>query len=173
MLTQDTRTPGETAGANTYKGSKWWLQKSIFAPLAKEQDSSEQFSKQMYCRTGEDVNDGFGNLIASCREYTLSRTHPDSEPKLWIYKYTEIGPDLEVKVVCHHSVYGINIQIPSSSGDNTNVWVVISRSSIRSVDELRYRESQNLLGEVAQECIQDQGEERSQGERSDDRHSYS
>ena len=49
----------------------------------------------MYYRTGEDVNDGFGNRIASCREYTLSL----------IYKYTEIGPVLDVKVSCHHNVY--------------------------------------------------------------------
>ena len=27
--------------------------------------------------------------------------HPDSEAKLWIYKYAEIGPVLDVKVVCH------------------------------------------------------------------------
>ena len=46
----------------------------------------------MYYKIGEDVNDGFGNFIASCRECTLSRTHPDFDAKLWIYKYTEIGP---------------------------------------------------------------------------------
>ena len=33
------------------------------------------------------------------------------------------------------------IQIPSTSGDNTKVWVVISRSSNRYVDELGHRES--------------------------------
>ena len=27
-------------------------------------------SKRMYYKTGEDVDDRFGNLIASCREYT-------------------------------------------------------------------------------------------------------
>ena len=53
-------------------------------------------SKGMYYRIGDDVNDGFGNLIASCREYTLSRTHRDSDAKLWMYKYTEIGPLLDV-----------------------------------------------------------------------------
>ena len=33
-------------------------------------------SKGMYYRTGEDENDGFGNFVTSCQEYTLSRTHP-------------------------------------------------------------------------------------------------
>ena len=43
-------------------------------------------SKGMYYKTGEDVDDGCVNFIASCREHTLSRTHPDSEAKPWIYK---------------------------------------------------------------------------------------
>ena len=37
----------------------------------------------MYYRTGDDVNDGFGNLTASCREWTLLRAHQDSVVKLW------------------------------------------------------------------------------------------
>ena len=36
---------------------------------------------------------------------------------------------------------GIEIQILSTAGDNTKVWVVISRSRNRYVDELRHRES--------------------------------
>ena len=39
-------------------------------------------SKGMCYKTGEDVDDVNVNCIASCREYTLSRTHPDSEAKL-------------------------------------------------------------------------------------------
>ena len=78
-------------------------------------------SEGMYHRTGEDVNDGFGNLIAPCREYTFSRTHPDSEAKLEIYKYTEIGPVLDVKVICHNA-YWMDVHIPSTSEDTTNVW---------------------------------------------------
>ena len=44
-----------------------------------------------------------------------------------------------------HNVSGIEIQIPSTSGETPNVRVVISRSRNRFVDELRYRESENLL----------------------------
>ena len=65
-----------------------------------------------------------------------------------------MGLVLDVKVICH-LVHGIGIQIPSTSGDKTKVWVVISRSSIRFVDELRHRVSENLPEEVAQECMQD------------------
>ena len=81
----------------------------------------------MYYKTGEDVDDGFGQFIASCREYTSSRIHPDSEAKFSMFKYTEIGLLLDVKVICHHNVHGMKIQIPSSV-DKTKVWVVISRS---------------------------------------------
>ena len=46
------------------------------------------------------------------------------------------------KVICHHNVHGIEIQIASTSGDKTKVWVVLSRSSNRYVDEFRHRESE-------------------------------
>ena len=42
-------------------------------------------SKGLYYRT-KDVNDGNGNFIASCTEYTQPRTHRDSEIKLWVQK---------------------------------------------------------------------------------------
>ena len=87
----------------------------------------------------------------------------DSEAKLWKNKYTEIGPVLDVKVGCHHNVYGTEIQIASTSGsDNTQVRVAISRSPNRYVDELRYRESENLPEEVAHECMQDQDQDQEQ-----------
>ena len=76
-------------------------------------------SKGMYYKTDEDVDDGFGSF-ASCRENTFFRTQPASGAKLWIYKYTEIGPVLDVKVICHHNVHGIEIQI-STSGDNQSL----------------------------------------------------
>ena len=78
----------------------------------------------MYYRTGDDVNDGFGNLTTLRREYTLLRVHRDSVVKLWIQTHTEIGPVLDVKTFCHLDKHGIEIQIPSTSGDNTNVWMV-------------------------------------------------
>ena len=61
----------------------------------------------------------------------------------------EIGPVLDVSVITSF------IQTPPTSEENTKVWVVISRSSNRYVDESRHRESVNLLEEVAQECMRD------------------
>ena len=64
-------------------------------------------------------------------ESTHYLTRRDSEAKFWIFRYTEIGPVFDVKVTCHHDVHGLEIQISSTSGDNTKVWVVISRDSNR------------------------------------------
>ena len=85
-------------------------------------------SKGMCYKIGEEVDDGYVTCIASCREYTFSQTYPDSEAKLWMHKYTEIGPVLNFKVVCQHNVYGIEIQVSSTAGDKTKFWVVKSRS---------------------------------------------
>ena len=83
----------------------------------------------MYYRTGADVNDGYGIVIEACREYTLPRTHRNSEIKLRMQKCSEIGPVLDVKIICHPEVHlGLEIYISSASGNNTNVWVVFSRA---------------------------------------------
>ena len=88
----------------------------------------------MRYRSIQDLN-GSGHRTGSCREKTLSHDDPKSEVKLWITGNTEIGSVLEVKTFCHFEVHGIEIQIPSTSRDNTNVWVVISRGTNRNVDE--------------------------------------
>ena len=78
----------------------------------------------MYYRPGDDVNDGFGNLTTLRREYTLLRAHRDSVVKLWIQTHTEFEPVFDVKTFCYLDKHGIENQIPSTSGDNTNVWMV-------------------------------------------------
>ena len=51
---------------------------------------------------------------------------------------------LGVKIIRHPEVHpGLEIQIPSTSRDETNVWVVTSRGPNRYVDELRYRDPEN------------------------------
>ena len=118
-----------------------------------------QVSKGMYYKNSEDVNDGFGNFIPSCREYMSSRTHRHSEVKLWIQNYTEIGPVGDVKVTCLHGRHGIEIQIPLTSGDTNKVWVVMSRGPNRCVEELRHRDPDNSPEEADYECMQDTGQE--------------
>ena len=125
---------------------------------------------RMYYRTDDDVNDGFENLIASCWECTLLRIHLNSEVKLWRHKYIEIGPVRDVKVICHHGRHGIEIEIPSTSGDNTNVWVVTPRCPNCCVDVSRYRDPEHSPEEAGHECMQDTDQEQPsiQFEMSDD-----
>ena len=86
------------------------------------------------------MNDGVGDRTRSCREYTLSGDDPKSELRLWTQGNTEIDPVLEGKTICHFDVHGIEILIPSTSGDNTHSWMVISRGPSRHVDELRFND---------------------------------
>ena len=72
----------------------------------------------------------------------------DLELKSHHAKYTEIGPVRDVKIFCHHGRHGIEIKIPSTSEDSTNVWVEISRGPNRYVDELRYRDPENSLKQL-------------------------
>ena len=78
----------------------------------------------------------FGKLTASCRKKTLPRAHQDSVVRIYRTSF-------EVKTFCRLHKHGIAIQITSTSGDNTNVWVVISRGSNRYVDELRWKHARN------------------------------
>ena len=95
----------------------------------------------MFYRTSDDMNDGFGILTASCREKTPPRAHEDSVVKLWKKIY-------RVKTFCHFDVLGIELQITSTSGGNTNAWVVISRGSNRNVYESRYKDPEYSPGSL-------------------------
>ena len=88
-------------------------------------------------RTIHDVNDGFDEWTAACREYTLPRDDPNSEIKLWIACHAKIGPILQVKTTCYLDIKGIESQIPSTSGNGSKSWVVISRGKNRYVEEIR------------------------------------
>ena len=62
----------------------------------------------------------------ACREYTLPREEPTSQPKGWIQGNTKIGPVLEVTTSCLHGKYGVEIRIWSLRGDNTHSWVRVA-----------------------------------------------
>ena len=74
------------------------------------------------------------------REYTFPRDGLNSVIKLWIEGRTGIGPVLQVKTICHLDICAIEIQIPSTSGNGSTSWVVISQGSKRHVEELRYND---------------------------------
>ena len=65
-------------------------------------------------------------------------------------------PVRDIKIICHHEVHGLEIQISSTSADNTNVWVVISRGSHRYVDD---KDPENSHEEADHECMPDTDQE--------------
>ena len=62
----------------------------------------------------------------ACREYTLPRDDPASQPKGWIQGNMRIGPVLEVTTSFQNYKHGIEIRIWSMGQDNSQSWVRIS-----------------------------------------------
>ena len=62
----------------------------------------------------------------ACREYTLPRDDPASQPKGWILGNMRIGPVLEVTTNFQNGKHGIEIRIWSVGQDNSQSWVRIS-----------------------------------------------
>ena len=69
----------------------------------------------------------------ACREYTLPRDDPASQPKGWIQGNMRIGPVLEVTTSFQHFKKGIEIRIWSVGQDNSQSWVRISYGTIKYV----------------------------------------
>ena len=69
----------------------------------------------------------------ACREYTLPRDDPASQPKGWIQGNMRIGPVLEVTTSFQHFMYGIEIRIWSVNQDNSQSWVRISYGTVKYV----------------------------------------
>ena len=93
-------------------------------------------SIEIHYKTIHDVDDDFEGETGACREYTLPREDPGSEIIVWIVGHTKIGSDLQIKTSCSLDIYGINIQMPSTSGDGCQSWNIISRDPYRYVEEL-------------------------------------
>ena len=62
----------------------------------------------------------------ACREYTLLRDDPTSQPKGWIQGYMRIGLVLEVTTSFQYAKHGIEIRIWPVGQDNSQSWVRIS-----------------------------------------------
>ena len=69
----------------------------------------------------------------ACREYTLPRYDPVSQPKGWIQGNMRIGPVLGVTTSFQHFKYGIEIRIWSVNQDNSHSWVRISYGTVKYV----------------------------------------
>ena len=70
----------------------------------------------------------------ACREYTLPRDDPASEPKGWIRENTRIGPILEVATSFQHFKFGVEVRVQSVNEDNSHSWVRISYGTVRYVN---------------------------------------
>ena len=90
----------------------------------------------MRYKTKPDEDDGFGDPIPECREYTLPRANPQSGAYAAILGETIIGPVIEVHVVPVFGTHGLEIEIPSPNNPKRTSWVLICRGKSRFVDEL-------------------------------------
>ena len=98
-----------------------------------------------------------GNLrqfrSVACREYTLPRDDPASEPKGWIQGNTRIGPILEVTTSFQHFKFGVEVRIKSMKEDNSQSWVRISYGSVRYVNNYIKYDTQSLADPQEEEYV--------------------
>ena len=78
-----------------------------------------------YCMT-KDTGDFRQFCSVACREYTLHRDDPASQPEGWIQGNMRIGPVLEVTTSYMYGKHGIEIRIWSVAQDNSHSKVRIS-----------------------------------------------
>ena len=81
----------------------------------------------------KDTGDFIQFRSVACREYTLPRDDPSSQPKGWIQGNMRIGPVLEVTTSLKNFKYGIEIRIWCVNQDNSQSWVRISYGTIKYV----------------------------------------
>ena len=89
----------------------------------------------------------------ACREYTLPRDDPASEPKGWIQGNTRIGPILEVTTSFQHFKFGVEVRIQSMKEDNSHSWVRISYGTIRYVNNYIKYNTQSLASPQEEETV--------------------
>ena len=80
----------------------------------------------------------------ACREYTLPRDDPASQPKGWIQGNMRIGPVLEVTTSFQYGKHGIEIRIWSVGQDNSQSWVRISYGTNKYVIDSNHNNTEIL-----------------------------
>ena len=88
----------------------------------------------------------------ACREYTLPRDDPSSQPKGWIQGNMRIGLVLEVTTSFQNFKDGIEIRIWSVNQDNSQSWVRISYGTIKHVVESIHH-STEILADPQEERV--------------------
>ena len=89
----------------------------------------------------------------ACREYTILRDDPASEPKGWIQGNTRIGPILEVTTSFQHFKFGVEVRIQSVREDNSQSWVRISFGTSRYVNNYIKYDTQSLADPQEEEYV--------------------
>ena len=89
----------------------------------------------------------------ACREYTLPRDDPVSEPKGWIQGNTRIGPILEFTTSFQHFKFGVEVRIHSVNEDNSHSWVRISYGTIRYVNNYIKYNTRSLADTQEEEYV--------------------
>ena len=79
----------------------------------------------------------------ACREYSLPRDDPSSQPKGWIQGNMRIGPVLEVTTSYMYGKHGIEIRIWSVGQDNSQSWVRISYGTNKLRDRFKSQQYRN------------------------------
>ena len=91
-----------------------------------------------------DIGDFCQFRSVACREYTLLRDDPASQPKGWIQGNVRIGPVLEVTTSYLYGNHGIEIRIWSLSQDNSLSWVRISHGANKYVVDSNHNNTEVL-----------------------------
>ena len=79
----------------------------------------------------------------ACREYTLPRDDPASQPKGWILGDMRIGPVLEVTTSYMYGKHGIEIRTCSVNDDHFQSWVRISYGTVKYVIDSNHNNTKN------------------------------
>ena len=99
----------------------------------------------------KDTNDFRQFNSVACREYTLPRDDPASQPKGWIHGNMRIGPALEVTTSFQHFKYGIEIRIESVNKDSSHSWVRISYGTVKYVIDSIEEENSEIPADPQEE----------------------
>ena len=90
----------------------------------------------------------------TCREYTLPRDDPASQPKGWIQGNMRIALVLEVTTSFQHFKYGIEIRIKSVNQDDSHSWVRISYGTVKYVIDSIENNTENPANSQEEESLQ-------------------
>ena len=93
----------------------------------------------------KDIGDLRHFRSVACREYTLPRDDPASQPKGWIQGNMRIGPVLEVTTSSQNFKYGIEARIWSVHQHNSQSWVRISNGTIKYVIDSNHNNTEILV----------------------------